>query len=77
MAQTLSDLSFAWSFIDDIIIAAGTWEGHAYHVTTVIERLTVPNLIINPENLNSSVCKSHCYGILSAQRTNVSTHGKS
>ena len=47
--QTLGDLDFAYSYIDDILIASSSEEEHERHLRLVFDRLKKYSLLINPD----------------------------
>ena len=48
MDQILRGLSFAYVYIDDLLVASATPEEHLAHLRAVFERLTQHGVVINP-----------------------------
>ena len=48
MDQVLRGLSFAYAYIDDVLIASNSKEEHLEHLRLVFERLTTYGVVINP-----------------------------
>ncbi|KAF2343234.1 Reverse transcriptase domain, partial [Trinorchestia longiramus] len=48
MTNILSDLPYAYTYLDDVLIASSTPKQHEEHLRTLCERLANHGLLINP-----------------------------
>ena len=48
MDEVLRGITFAYSYIDDVLIASTTSEEHLEHLRVIFERLTAYGIVVNP-----------------------------
>ena len=55
MDQVLRDLPFAYTYIDDILVASSSPEEHKQHLRAVLERFSEHGIVINPSKCEFGV----------------------
>ena len=55
MDQVLRDLTFAYTYIDDVLIASSTPEEHKLHLQAVLQRFSEHGIVIKPSKCEFGV----------------------